>query len=117
LLPQGLCLDTRLKRLNASNNDIGDIGALQLASALNHNRSLREMILYHNHIADGGASAFAMYLRKCRHGKLVMLGLEHNCLSAHGKRMLMGAATARRDQAEAAALPVTPTPSRVILFV
>ena len=48
--------------LNLSNNNISDVGATDLAQALHHNSTLKELNLSRNNISDAGVTALAQAL-------------------------------------------------------
>lgn len=80
-----------LRELCLGANGIGDLGAKALAAALLAPRAaLRRLSLRDNRIGDEGAAALAAALAK--NSTLEELDLWGNCLSEHGKRLVLAAA-------------------------
>lgn len=80
--------DSDVHTVLLSQNDMGDDGAIAVASMLRHNRRLLRVDLGTNGIGDAGASAIAQALERNAHAQLQMLGLSWNKLNDDGAAAL-----------------------------
>eukprot|EP00928_Gymnodinium_smaydae_P016158 TRINITY_DN16021_c0_g2_i1.p1 TRINITY_DN16021_c0_g2~~TRINITY_DN16021_c0_g2_i1.p1 ORF type:complete len:880 (+),score=187.39 TRINITY_DN16021_c0_g2_i1:135-2774(+) len=75
-----------MRRLDLTNNDVGDDGAARLAAELQPRKSLRLLLLAGNNIGDAGATALAKLLHEQK--ALEELRLGNNKITAEGAKSI-----------------------------
>jgi Ran GTPase-activating protein (RanGAP) involved in mRNA processing and transport len=87
-----------LTEIDLSYNQIADVGAQEIAEALSENRTLTKIALSHNQIADVGAQAIADALSKNR--TLTEIDLSHNQIADVGAQEIADALSKNRTLTE-----------------
>ena len=85
-LAQALRHNSRLVKLDLSNNSVSDVGATAVAQALHHNSTLGELDLSNNSVNNAGATALAQALH--HNSTLLQLDLSNNNITNAGATAL-----------------------------